>query len=259
MMAMNTPIRSWQGMRVWIIGASDGIGAALVKKLAEQGARVALSARNAEALAQVAREAACDAPLVYPLDITDAPALETSAQAICAAWGGIDLVLHVAGTYVPMRAKRFDLPTAIQITDVNIIGVYNMLAAVLPILHEQGFGGVGIVGSVAGYSGLPKALVYGPSKAALINLCESLYIDMHPKGLGVYMISPGFVRTRLTSVNDFTMPALIEAPEAADHIIRGVSRGDFDIHFPKRFSRLLKFLRILPYPAYFWLLRRLGL
>ena len=258
-MAMNKPIRDWRGLRVWIIGASDGIGAALVQSLGEKGARVALSARNAEALAQVAQEAALEDRLIYPLDITDAPALQAAANAIVAAWGGLDLVLHVAGTYVPMRAKRFDLETAIKITDVNIVGVYNMLAAVLPILHTQGSRGVGIVGSVAGYSGLPKALVYGPSKAALINLCESLYIDMHPKDLGVYMISPGFVRTRLTSVNDFTMPALIEAPEAADYIVKGLERGDFDIHFPKRFSRLLKFLRILPYPAYFWLLRKLGL
>ena len=258
-MAMNPPIRNWQGLRVWIIGASDGIGAALVAPLVERGARVALSARNAEGLQQVANQAKAKDAQILPLDVTDAQAFLAGAQTLQTAWGGVDLVLHVAGTYVPMRAKRFDMEAAKYITDVNILGVYHMLAAVLPILHTQRSGGVGIVGSVAGYSGLPKALVYGPSKAAIINLCESLYIDMHPKGLGVYMISPGFVRTRLTSVNDFTMPALIEADEAADHIIAGLSRGAFDIHFPKRFSRLLKFLRLLPYPLYFWFLRKLGL
>jgi len=258
-MALNAPIRQWPGMRVWIIGASDGIGAALVKKLVDKGARVALSARNVTALGEAAREAGISDALIYPLDVTDAPALEAAAQSIKAAWGGIDLVLHVAGGYVPMRASGFDLAKAMQITDVNLIGVYKMLAAVLPVLHAQGHGGVGIVGSIAGYSGLPKALVYGPSKAALINLCETLYIDMHKKGLGVYMISPGFVRTRLTAVNDFTMPALIDAPKAADYIMRGLERGDFDIHFPKRFSGFLKFLRILPYPLYFWLISKMGL
>ena len=117
-------------------------------------------------------------------------------------------------------------------------------------------GHIAIVGSVAGYSGLPKALAYGPSKAAIINFCENLYYDLLPTGVSVHMISPGFVATEATAKNDFAMPALISAEEAANEILTGIEKGEFDIHFPKRFSRFLKFLRILPYPIYFWIVRR---
>jgi short-subunit dehydrogenase len=109
---------------------------------------------------------------------------------------------------------------------------------------------------VAGYSGLPKALAYGPSKAAMINFCETLFYDLQPKGIGVHMISPGFVKTEATAQNDFEMPALISSEEAAKHILDGIREGEFDIHFPKQFSGFLKFLRLLPYPVYFWILRR---
>ena len=115
---------------------------------------------------------------------------------------------------------------------------------------------IAIVGSVAGYSGLPKALAYGPSKAAMINFCETLFYDLQPQGIGVHMISPGFVKTEATAQNDFEMPALISSEEAAKHILDGIRDGEFDIHFPKRFSGFLKFLRLLPYPIYFWILRR---
>jgi short-subunit dehydrogenase len=112
------------------------------------------------------------------------------------------------------------------------------------------------VGSVAGYSGLPKALAYGPSKAAMINFCEALFYDLQPRGLSVHMISPGFVATPATAQNDFVMPALISPEQAAHEILAGIQQGQFDIHFPKRFSGFLKFLRLLPYPIYFWILRR---
>jgi short-subunit dehydrogenase len=117
-------------------------------------------------------------------------------------------------------------------------------------------GHIAIVGSVAGYSGLPKALAYGPSKAAIINFCENLYYDLLPTGVSVHMISPGFVATEATAQNDFEMPALITADVAAQEILTGIQKGEFDIHFPKQFSRFLKFLRILPYPIYFWIVRR---
>jgi short-subunit dehydrogenase len=130
------------------------------------------------------------------------------------------------------------------------------VALVLPEMLKTHSGHIAIVGSVAGYSGLPKALAYGPSKAAIINFCENLYYDLLPTGVGVHMISPGFVATEATAQNDFEMPALISAEVAADEILTGIQKGEFDIHFPKRFSGFLKFLRILPYPIYFWIVRR---
>jgi short-subunit dehydrogenase len=130
------------------------------------------------------------------------------------------------------------------------------VSIVLPNMLKDHAGHIAIVGSVAGYSGLPKALAYGPSKAGIINFCETLYYDLLPQGVGVHMISPGFVATEATAQNDFEMPALITAEEAAKEILAGLQAGEFDIHFPKQFSGFLKFLRILPYPLYFWVVRR---
>jgi short-subunit dehydrogenase len=126
----------------------------------------------------------------------------------------------------------------------------------VPTLLGQGNGAIGIVSSVAGYRGLPKALIYGASKAALINFAETLYLDLHPRGLGVYLINPGFVRTPLTARNDFRMPHLIDADQAAREIVAGIEHGDFEIHFPKAFTRQLKLLRLLPYRLYFAAVRR---
>jgi len=127
---------------------------------------------------------------------------------------------------------------------------------VVPRLLAQAHGGIGIVASVAGYRGLPKALVYGASKAAVINFTETLYLDLHPKGLGVYLIMPGFVKTPLTDSNRFTMPHLISADEAAQEILAGLRAGKFEIHFPRAFTRQLKLMRMLPYRCYFYLVRK---
>jgi short-subunit dehydrogenase len=158
--------------------------------------------------------------------------------------------------YTPLRADNFDFDIARQTIDANLLGPMRAVAAVLPEMLKIHTGHIAIVGSVAGYSGLPKALAYGPSKAGIINFCETLYYDLLPQGLSVHMISPGFVATEATAQNDFEMPALITANEAAKEILNGIQAGDFDIHFPKRFSGFLKFLRILPYPLYFWIVRR---
>jgi short-subunit dehydrogenase len=155
-----------------------------------------------------------------------------------------------------MRADTFDLARAKRLFDVNVIGVLNCLDAILPTLREQRRGGVAIVSSVAGYRGLPRALIYGPTKAALINLAESLYLDLSPLGIGVYLINPGFVDTPLTQKNDFKMPALIPVDEAARLTLEGIEDGEFEIHFPKRFTRVMRLLRTLPYPAYFAAVRR---
>lgn len=251
---MNRKIDSWVGKRVWIIGASTGIGAACASLLLQEGASVALSARHRGKLEQLC----ADQPLALalPLDITQ-PA---QVQAVCAAlqqqWSRIDLVLVVAGGYTAMRADDFDLAQAQSLMDLNVGGVLACLAPVLPLLLKQGAGGIGIVASVAGYGGLPKALVYGASKAALIHLTESLYLDLHPRGIDVYQINPGFVDTPLTAGNDFKMPALMTARDAAVAMLRGIERGQFHIHFPHRFTNSMRLARLLPYRAYFWLMNK---
>jgi len=251
---MNPKIKDWRGLRVWVIGASSGIGAETARALLQRGARVALSARNADALHNVAGENA--QAIVLPLDITDAASVLRARDELLAQWGGIDLGLVVAGGYQKMRADDFDLATAKQLVELNVNGVLHCLNAMLPTLLAQGRGGIGIVSSVAGLSGLPQALIYGPTKAALINLCESLYLDLHARGIGVTLINPGFVATPLTAKNEFSMPALISAETAAQEILRGIERGEFHIHFPKRFTNWLRLLRLLPYRWYFYLIHK---
>jgi NAD(P)-dependent dehydrogenase (short-subunit alcohol dehydrogenase family) len=200
----NPPFTDYRGRRVWVIGASYGIGAALARDLLARGARVALSARSRDLLDTVA--AGHHEALAMPLDVTVHASVLAARDAIVEAWGGFDLALVVAGTHVEMRAHprravgggqaetqelSWDLGKARQLLEVNLHGVLHCVDAILPVLARQGRGGIGIVASVAGYVGLPKALIYGASKAAVINFTETLYGDLRPRGIGVYLINPG--------------------------------------------------------------------
>lgn len=251
---LNPPLPPWSDARVWIIGASTGIGAATAERLLAAGARVALSARSADKL----RDVAGDNPRarVVPLDFTDHAAVGRALDEVKGAWGGVDLVLIVAGTHHEMRAWELSDEAARALFEVNVHGPIATVAAVVPALLAQGHGAIGIVASVAGYSGLPKALIYGASKAAMINFTETLFLDLRPKNIGVYLVNPGFVETPLTAGNDFRMPHLISADEAARSLVEGLRAGDFEIHFPHAFTRQLKFLRLLPYRLYFALVHR---
>jgi NADP-dependent 3-hydroxy acid dehydrogenase YdfG len=254
-MPLNPPIKNWQDKRVWIIGASTGIGAALATALLNQGARVALSSRKAEAL-KALRVGHEKNALVLSLDLT-LPEQMTSAQnTLVKTWGGYDLILFVAGDHKPMRAWDFKLDDARHLVEINLMGVVNGLSIVIPQFLSQQKGHIAIVASVGGYGGLPQALIYGATKAACINMAETLYLDLQQKNIAVTLINPGFVKTPLTDKNTFNMPALVSAEEAATEIIRGLARGDFEIHFPKRFTLWLKLLRILPYRMYFYLIHK---
>jgi NADP-dependent 3-hydroxy acid dehydrogenase YdfG len=255
-MSLNPPIRDWRGLRVWVIGASSGIGAALGEALLSRGARVAFSARREAQLTALATKGGSQA-LALPFDVTDAPAVPVALDRIIASWGGVDLVVFAAGTHQPVRAWELDVATARHLLEINLHGVLNCLPPVIARLLTQRSGAVAVISSVAGYRGLPTALVYGAGKAALNNLTETLYLDLAPKGIGVYLVCPGFVKTPLTDQNTFQMPSLISAPAAAEAIIAGFERGDFEIHFPKRFTGVLKMLRLLPYRWYFPLIRRI--
>jgi NAD(P)-dependent dehydrogenase (short-subunit alcohol dehydrogenase family) len=155
-----------------------------------------------------------------------------------------------------MRATSFDLADALRHEQVNYTGVLYWLDALLPVLLRQRSGHLSMVSSVSGYRGLPKALAYGPTKAALINLAQSMYFDLHPLGVGVSVVCPGYVETPLTEQNDYRMPGLISAEEAATHMIEGWQRGRFELHFPKRFTRWVKALSHLGDALYFRAVRR---
>ncbi|QKO20959.1 SDR family NAD(P)-dependent oxidoreductase [Rhodoferax sp. BAB1] len=264
-MALNPPLRDWAGKTVWLVGASSGIGQACADLLHAQGATVFVSARKASLLdAWVAAHPGADGQgrpraVALPLDVTDRRALQLATDAL-AARGPLDLVVYCAGYYLPIDARDYRLDEMLRHEQVNYVGALYLLEAVLPHLKRQAAAGqdghLSLVSSVAGFRGLPRSLAYGPTKAALINLAEALYLDLSVLGLGVSVVNPGFVETPLTAQNDFRMPALITPEVAAREMLAGWARGDFELHFPKRFTRWLKFMRLLPYRLYFPLIRK---
>lgn len=250
---LNPPLRDWRGTTVWMVGASSGIGQATATALHALGAHVVVSARKVADLE--AFVAAHPGSTALPLDATDAAAVHAAAAQLLAR-GPLDCVVYCAGHYTPMRAQTLDLVDMQRHLAVNYTGALQVLSAVLPAMCARRAGHFALVGSVAGYRGLPNSLAYGPTKAALINLAETLYLDLHDQGIGVSLINPGFVQTPLTAQNNFAMPALLSPAQAAQAILAGWAQGHFEIHFPKRFTLWLKALRVLPHRAYFYLVSR---
>ena len=256
-MSLNKPITSWNGRRVWVVGASSGIGAAFARALIGRGARVALSARNATALAGIAATGSPDQTLQLPLDVTRPEQIAAAFDRINSSWSGLDLAVLLAGSHRAVRAWDLDAAQARILVETNLIGIMNASAVLAPAFCRSSRGAIAVVSSVAGYGGLPSSLIYGATKAALINFTETLYLDLAPRGIGVYLINPGFVKTPLTDRNEFKMPALISAEQAAEEMIKGFEDGKFEIHFPKRFTFWLKLLRFRPYGIYFLLIHKL--
>lgn len=252
-MSLNPKLADWRGQRVWLIGASSGIGEATARILMQRGARVALTSRNRDALLALAGAHAH----VAVADVTDRASLQAAFDDVCAAFGGIDVAIINAGTHQPVRAWELDAVAAEKLVQVNLLGAINAAALLAPYFAQRGSGRIALTASVAGYGGLPTGLVYGATKAALINFAETLYLDLAPKGVAVHLINPGFVKTPLTDLNDFTMPALIGPDEAAREIVAGIEAGRFEIHFPRRFTRVLKLLNLLPYRVYFPFVHRI--
>jgi NAD(P)-dependent dehydrogenase (short-subunit alcohol dehydrogenase family) len=237
----------------WITGASSGIGRALSLALAEQGVRVAASARSADKLAELARGNERIEP--YVLDVTDLAATITTVQRVAATLGPIDLAVLNAGVWEPVGGRTFSTAVLRRAMDVNYFGIAHGLEALLPHMLERGRGRIAMMSSIAGYRGLPRAAAYGPSKAAVISLAETLKADVERYGVEISVIVPGFVATPLTSGNKFPMPFLISAERAATHIVSGLQKGKFEIAFPWQMVALMKFARLLPYRAYFWYAR----
>ena len=253
-MPLNPRITQWQGHVVWLIGASTGIGEATARALHALGAQVVVSARSSEALQRFTQ--AHPGSIAMPLDVTNRDEVAQATQRILNQTGRIDLVMYCAGHYRAMRATDFNLDEALKHQQVNVVGTLHVLDALLPILIKQGHGHLSLVASVAGYRGLPNSLAYGPTKASMQHLADTLYLDLHDLGIGVSVINPGFVATPMTSQNQFDMPALLSPDQAAQAIVQGWARGRFEIHFPRRFTWWLKLMRHLPHTLYFSLVRR---
>lgn len=245
------------GKNIWVIGASAGIGAALAEELARRGARLAVSARSGEALEKLIAGLPQQGHITAPLDVTDPAALEAAKNRILAAFGSIDALVFVAGVYWPMRAFDIDAEKARQTFAINFTGAFNAVATALPEMLKKQAGQIVLFSSVAGFRGLPNGLAYGASKAALTNFAETLKLDLEDKGILVQVVHPGFVRTRLTDKNEFRMPFRIEPEEAARRVANGMEGGAFEIHFPRRFTWFMKWMRALPYSLYFPLTKKL--
>lgn len=237
------------GKTIWLVGASEGIGRELAIQLAQQGARLIISARNADRLDSLLPELSGDHHLAVACDVSHPDSIANAWAAI--APQAIDMVIYNAGTYDPMPADQMDLAKIQMMVDVNLNGALRVLSHVIPYFTARQFGHIALVGSIAGYRGLPGAMGYSLSKAALINLAECLRCDLQKYHIGIQIINPGFVKTRLTDKNDFPMMNVITPELAARRIVRDLARKKFEIRFPWALTTLFKFFRLLPNTLYF--------
>ncbi|MPR00030.1 SDR family NAD(P)-dependent oxidoreductase [Modestobacter sp. I12A-02628] len=228
--------------RVWVTGASSGIGAALARELADRGARVAISARDAERLTAVA----AGRMHVQPVDVTDRAATVAAGAAVREALGGLDLAVLNAGTWSQFHVEQWDSQAFADHLQVNLMGTVHSLEAVVPAMLAAGHGQIAGMASVAGYRGIPGSEAYGASKAALLNLLESLRASLGVRGIVVQTISPGFVRTPMTDRNRFPMPFMVEPEQAARSIADGIAKGKAEIVFPAPMMVAMKLARLVP-------------
>ena len=238
--------------KIWITGASSGIGKALAEKFASEGWKVAASARRKEILDEMANNKNI---FSYPLDVTNQQQINEAFSKIINEFGSLDLCVFSSGTYDPKLEQEINIKPNKFVMETNFFGVLYCINAVENYFKNKMDGHISIVSSVAAYRGLPNSSGYGPSKAALTNLTESLYFDFKKYNVRISLVSPGFIKTPLTDKNDFSMP-FIKSPEyAAKKIFNGITKSKaFEIHFPKTLTFILKFLRILPYKIYLFLI-----
>ena len=240
---------------IWITGASSGIGKALAIKFAENGWIVAASARRENLLKEL--QNINQNIYSYPLDVTDIEKCKSTAKSIIDNLNGIDICVFGTGMHDPKSEKQFNLDKIREIMEVNYFGTMNSINSIYNYFSEKKNGQISIISSVAGYRGLPAAGAYCASKAALTSFTESLNFEMKMKNVRVSLISPGFIKTPMTDQNDFPMP-MIKSPEfAANEIYKGLTeKKGFEIHFPKAFTFIMKFLQILPNGLYFKLVSK---
>lgn len=249
----------YEKKNVWIIGASTGIGKSLALRWLNYGHSVTLSSRSVKQLEELkagltsSQQEFCQ---LVPVDVTDSASIRSAYDEVF-AWKGLpDIMLYNAGTHQHMPVNEFNADVSRSIIETNLIGAVHFTDAVLPDILKNRRGHLVFTGSLAGYRGLPFAAAYGAGKAGLINFVESIRFELEKHGVTVTLINPGFVKTPMTDRNPFEMPELITSEEAATYIIEGLKKGKKEIHFPPKFSWIMKFLRILPYSIYHWLISK---
>lgn len=244
-------MRDWQGKRYWIVGASEGLGRALVAHLSRAGVELVLSARNRDRLEALA-DTLPGRALVVPVDVRDVASVREAAHAA----GAVDGVIYLAGVYWPQAAQAWNADQVEAMCDVNFTGAARVMGAVVPGMVERGVGHLVLTGSLAGFRGLPGAIGYGASKAGLMHLAESMQADLHGSGVEVQLVNPGFIQTRLTEKNRFRMPFIMTPEAAAAEIFDHLGTGRFRKSFPMLFSWVFRLSRFLPDAVYLRLFAR---
>ena len=239
-------MKDWQGKKYWLVGASDGLGAALAHKLSRAGAEVILSARSEDKLAQLVADLPGRARYRV-MDVTDAGDIEAAAQEI----GDIDGLVYLAGAYWPFGAKEWEADHGVTMADVNFTGLMRVLGRVVPEMVSRDHGHIVITSSLTAYRGLPGSIGYTASKAATLSLAECMHADLRKTGVQVQVVNPGFIKTQLTDKNDFKMPFIMEPDEAARIVYEHMNGDSFKRDFPWGFSLLFRLGRFLPDGLYY--------
>jgi NADP-dependent 3-hydroxy acid dehydrogenase YdfG len=239
-------MQDWQGKTYWLIGASEGLGAALAEQLSRVGVKVILSARNEDRLRELADSLPGQAR-VLPLDVQDSAAVKAAAEEV----GDIDGMIFLAGAYWPFGAKDWNDEQAETMADVNFGGAMRAVGAVLPRMQARDHGHIVLTGSLTAYGGLPGAAPYVATKAGIMSLAESLRCDLQKTGIKVQLLNPGYIRTRLTDKNDFRMPGIMEPEDAARICFEHMNSDSFSRAFPTWFSFIFRGARFLPGWLYF--------
>lgn len=236
----------------WVVGASSGIGAELAVALARAGAKVSLSARRREELGAVVTRirAAGGRAAAFPADVTHQPELDQALASAETEHGPVDILVYCAGDWTPTDVENFRVEDIERQVDVNLLGLARAIGSVLPSMRTRRSGAIVGIASVAGYRGIPRSAAYGASKAGEITFLEALRVDLQPYGIRVVTVAPGFVKTPLTAKNDFPMPFIIGAEDAAARIVAGLRRDQRYIEFPWRLGIVMRVLRLLPIPVY---------
>ena len=236
---------TFAGKTYWLIGASEGLGRALAMKLEAAGAKVVVSARSEERLAQIGLKQGH----ILPMDVTDTASVDQAIEAL----PEIDGMIYCAGAYDPMTAQTWERDQALKMMDVNLLGAMRVLPGILPEMIARNQGHIVLIGSLSAYHGLPGAVGYSTSKGGLMHLAENLRIDLKSTNIKVQITNPGFIQTRLTQKNNFAMTQIMSPDEAADHVMRNMARGKFRTAFPRPFAWLFRALPVLPD----WLVKRI--
>ncbi|MXZ49327.1 MAG: SDR family NAD(P)-dependent oxidoreductase [Rhodobacteraceae bacterium] len=255
----STVMNNLQGKRLWLIGASTGIGRDLALLLAKEGVAVVVSARNEGALQSLIQEMKpVETELgSHSLVVYDVKKMDMAKGAFEAA-GELDGIIYCAGAYEPMTAHKPNLVALEEMVEINYCGAFRVLAEIVPRFVQRKSGYILLIGSISGYRGLPNAWGYGATKAALMHLAENLKCDLMGSGVRIQICNLGFVETRLTDKNNFKMPFIMDTKSAAQRIVKGMKSKRFEIAFPLIMVLALKFLALLPRPLYFTVISLMG-